>query len=177
MAGKKILMLSNEFGTEQDELVVPYEQLKAKGHDVTLATPDAAEVQTLVGDQDPGKKVAADTALASVTGEYDVIVLPGGTINADNARIDEKITSLVSEQAKAGRTIAAICHAPWILINAGIAESKTLTSYESIQLDLQNAGATWKDVEVFVCTANGYKLITSRNPGDLDAFVKAIDEA
>ena len=84
---------------------------------------------------------------------------------------------IVTEQAEAGRTIAAICHAPWILAETGLAEGKTLTGYQSIRTDLKNAGATVVDEEVKVCQAKGWTLITSRTPDDLDAFVKAIDEA
>lgn len=177
MPGKNILILSTEFGTERAELETPLTELKAKGHTVTLATPDGGAVTTVEGDKDHSKVIPADTKVGDVTGDFDVVVLPGGTVNADTARMDESITALVKKQADAGRTVAAICHAPWILINAGVAKGKTLTSYASVQTDLENAGATWKDEQVFVCPANGWTLITSRNPGDLDAFVKAIDEA
>ncbi|SDB83663.1 protease I [Raineyella antarctica] len=176
MPKKNILILSTEYGTERDELVVPLEKLKELGHDVTLATPSGDPVQTLKHDKDPADKVPADTTVAEATGTYDVIVLPGGALNADHGRTDEGIRRLVKAQAGAGRSIAAICHAGWILVEDGLTKGKDLTSYPSIRTDLENAGATWQDQALVKDDANGWTLVTSRNPGDLDVFVKAIDE-
>lgn len=176
MATKKILILSTEYGTERDELVVPLEKLKELGHEVTLATPSGNPVQTLKHDKDPADKVAADVKVGDVTGTYDVVVLPGGALNADHGRMDPGILQLVKAQAEEGRPIAAICHAPWILAETGLTKGKTLTSYKSIRTDLENAGATWQDHALVTDASNGWTLVTSRNPGDLDVFVKAIDE-
>jgi len=99
--------------------------------------------------------------------------VPGGTINSDTIRLDEDAQSIVKQANEADKVLAVICHGPWLLINAGLAEGRRLTSYESVALDLKNAGATWVDEEVVV---DG-NLITSRNPGDLPAFVEAISEA
>lgn len=176
MAKKKILILSTEYGTERDELVVPLEKLKELGHDVTVATPSGEAVQTLKHDKDPADKVSADIKVADATDTYDVIVLPGGALNADHGRTDQGILGLVKGQAEAGRPIAAICHAPWILAETGLTKGKTMTSYPSIHTDLQNAGATWQDQALVQDDSNGWTLVTSRNPGDLDVFVKAIDQ-
>lgn len=175
---KKILVVSTDFGTERDELVVPVEKLRELGHEVTVATPTGKPVQTVVGDKDWDLEFPVDGDLATyLNTEFDVVVLPGGTVNSDNTRQDTDIRSLLKTQAGAGRTIAAICHAPWALIDAGLAPTKNLTSYTSIRIDLENAGATWHDVPVQVCDTGGWKLITSRNPGDLDPFVEAIEQA
>lgn len=174
---KKILVVSTDFGTEQDEIVVPVEKLRELGHDVTVATPSGEDVQTFVDDKEKGKVFPTDKKLSEVEGDFDVVVLPGGTLNADAGRIDSEIQKVVTAQAEAGRTIAAICHAPWILVETGLAKGKTLTGFESIRTDLANAGATVVDQEVKVCPANGWTAITSRTPDDLDAFVQAIDEA
>lgn len=174
---KKILVVSTDFGTEQDEIVVPVQKLRELGHEVTVATPSGKDVQTFVGDKDRGAVFPTDQKLSDVDGEFDVVVLPGGTLNADAARIDAEVKRVVTAQAQAGGTIAAICHAPWVLVETGLAQGKTLTGYESIRTDLANAGATVVDQEVKVCGANGWTAITSRTPDDLDAFVAAIDEA
>ena len=92
-------------------------------------------------------------------------------------RINTDIQAILKAQAAGGRAIAAICHAPWVLIDAALAPKKNLTSYTSIKIDLENAGAQWSDVPVKVCNAGDWKLITSRNPGDLEEFVAAIDQA
>lgn len=176
MAKKKILILSTEYGTERDELVVPLEKLKELGHDVTLATPSGDPVQTLKHDRDPADKVPADLRVGDATGTYDVVVLPGGALNADHGRMDQGILQLVKGQAEAGRPIAAICHAPWILAETGLTKGKTMTSYKSIRTDLENAGAAWQDQALVKDDSNGWTLVTSRNPRDLDVFVRAIDE-
>ena len=174
---KKIIVVSTDFGTEQPEIVVPVTKLRELGHEVTVATPSGKDVQTMVDDKDKGEVFPTDMKLSEAQGPYDVVVLPGGTLNADAGRLEAEIQQIVTEQAEAGRTIAAICHAPWILAETGLAEGKTLTGYQSIRTDLKNAGATVVDEEVKVCQAKGWTLITSRTPDDLDAFVKAIDEA
>ena len=103
----------------------------------------------------------------------DAVVVPGGTINSDTIRLDEDAQSIVKQANEADKVLAVICHGPWLLVNAGLVEGRRMTSYESVALDLKNAGANWVDEEVVV---DG-NLITSRNPGDLPAFVEAISEA
>lgn len=110
--------------------------------------------------------------------DFDALVIPGGTVNADTLRQDPEAQRLVNEFVDAGKTVAAICHGPWLLIDAGVIPGKTLTSYTSVRTDLLNAQAAgWVDNEVKECTANGWKLITSRTPDDLPAFNQAIANA
>jgi protease I len=114
---------------------------------------------------------------SSITG-FNTLVIPGGTVNADTLRQDAAALRLIKEFADAGKTIAAICHGPWALIDAGVIKGKTLTSYKSVRIDLENAGAAgWVDEPVKQCQANGWTLITSRTPDDLPAFNDAIAKA
>lgn len=175
MAEKKILILSTEFGTERDELIQPLEKLKSLGHQVTLATPTGEKVQTMSGDKELADVVPADAKASDVSGEFDVIVLPGGTLNADAARMDADIQRLVTQQVEASRPVAAICHAPWVLVETGVIKGKKATSYESVRTDMKNAGANVVDEPVAICEANGWTLITSRTPDDLPQFIEAID--
>ncbi len=119
-----------------------------------------------------GHPIAHASERASA-GDYDALVLPGGTLNADALRTDEHAVALVQAFFDADKPVAAICHAPWILAEAGVARDRRLTSYTSTRVDLENAGARWVDEEVVI---DG-NLITSRNPGDLDAFNAAIRSA
>ncbi|WP_084039055.1 type 1 glutamine amidotransferase domain-containing protein [Demequina sp. NBRC 110053] len=172
------LIITTNYGVEQDELKKPLEGLREAGVPVTLAAVEVAPIESLVGDKDPGETFEPDALLADVElGDYDVLVIPGGTINADNLRTDKSAVSLVQQFAKAGRTVAAICHGPWLIAEADIAGGKTLTSYPSLATDLRNAGATWVDEELKRCEEEGFTLISSRNPDDLDAFVPAVVEA
>lgn len=177
LAGKKILALVTNRGVEQDELKVPADRLRGAGAQVTVAAPESEDVQTLVGDWDLGEKIPVDTTLAEVTeADFDLLLIPGGTLNADNLRLDADAQRIVTAFTTSGRPVASICHGPWLLVETGLLKGKTLTSYLSIKTDVENSGGTWKDQEVFRCTAEGYTLITSRNPGDLDPFIGAIQD-
>ena len=175
LSEKNILLITSNRGTEQDELKVPAQRLAEAGANVVIAAPETGEVQTLVGDWDLGETWPAARRLDEVSAAgYDLLLVPGGTLNADALRLDEQALALARAFADAAKPIAAICHAPWLLVEAGLLNGKTLTSYASVKTDVVNAGGSWRDVEVFRCPANGWPLITSRNPGDLDAFVQAI---
>ncbi len=131
-------------------------------------------IQAVEGDTSPTQKVDVDGTFGDLdVSTVDAVVVPGGTINSDHIRLDEDAQSIVKQANEAGKVLAVICHGPWLLIDAGLAEGRRLTSYQSVALDLKNAGANWVDEEVVV---DG-NLITSRNPGDLPAFVEAISEA
>lgn len=175
LSGKKVLAIVSNRGVEQDELKDPVNMLRQSGAEVVIAAPETGKVQTLTGDWDLGEIFEAGQALASVNeAEFDLLLIPGGTLNADNLRLDADANRIVKSFASSGRSVASICHGPWLLVEAGLVQGKTLTSYNSIKTDVINAGGSWKDVSVFRCPANGFALITSRNPGDLVAFNEAI---
>lgn len=172
--GKKILVITTNYGVEQDEIVVPTEQLRERGASVTVAAKETGTIQTLVGDKDPGQTLEPDTTIAGVDAkDFDALVIPGGTINADTLRQESRAATLVQAFAEASKPVAAICHGPWTLVEAGVLSGKTVTSFPSLQTDLRNAGAEWVDQEVQV--DGGF--ITSRTPDDLTAFVDAIESA
>ncbi|WP_447843911.1 DJ-1/PfpI/YhbO family deglycase/protease [Pseudomonas aeruginosa] len=178
LQGKNVPVITANTGIERDELLEPLKTLKQQGATVTHATIEGGEAQTWVHDSEKDLIVNSDARLQGLRAEdYDLLLVPGGTVNADTLRQDSEARRLVREFSDAGKTVAAICHGPWLLIDAGVARGKTLTSYSSVRIDLTNAGADWVDTRVKVCPANGWTLITSRNPGDLQAFNEAIGEA
>lgn len=177
LGGRSVLALVTNYGVEQDELVVPVQHLRDRGATVEIAAQQRDDVVTLVGDKDPGRHVTPDTTIDAVDASgYDLLLLPGGSINADTLRLDAQAVAITKAFAEAGKPIAAICHAPWTLIEAGAVEGKRLTSYASLQTDLRNAGGDWANEAVVVDDTRGFALITSRDPGDLDAFTGAIDQ-
>ncbi|MFD3535661.1 type 1 glutamine amidotransferase domain-containing protein [Streptomyces sp. NPDC058664] len=176
--GKKVLVLTTNYGTEQDEIEKPMAALREAGVGVTLAAQKDEPVQTLVSDRRPGSVLQPDTTLETATADgFDAVVVPGGTLNADRLRTDSEARRLVSAFAEAGKPVAAICHGPWLLVDSGLARDRELTSYPSLRPDLENAGGAWRDKEVVVDTSGSHLLITSRKPDDLDAFSAAIVEA
>ena len=167
----KILLISTH-GFEQSELEFPRDQLRAKGAKLHVATPDGNPIKGWEG-SDWGREAEADAKISDVSVEdYDALVIPGGQINPDLLRVDEDVLELVRAFHDQGKTIAAVCHAPWVLIEAGILKGRDATSYHSIKTDVINAGANWKDEAVVVDQA----IITSRQPDDLKAFVSKIVE-
>nr|WP_315420663.1 type 1 glutamine amidotransferase domain-containing protein [uncultured Pseudomonas sp.] len=177
--GKHILIITSNTGIERDELVKPLEALRGFGATVTHASSKGGTTQTFVGDTEKDRTVESDVQLSDVvSSEFDALVIPGGTVNADTLRQDAAALRVINDFVKAGKTVAAICHGPWALIDAGVIKGKTLTSYKSVRIDLENAGAAgWVDAEVKECKANGWTLITSRTPDDLPAFNQAIAKA
>ncbi|WP_201554137.1 type 1 glutamine amidotransferase domain-containing protein [Psychrobacter sp. 72-O-c] len=166
-------LLHNNF--EQVEYEDVNNQLKDKGYKTILITTNKnKEVQAMNQDVDKGDTFTADIfAKDAQIDDYDALVVPGGTVNADTIRGNEEAHNIVKAVNNAKKPLALICHAPWILINTGIAKGKTLTAYQSLQTDLENAGAKFVDKTVQV---DG-NLITSRNPDDIKNFVEAIDKA
>ena len=166
-------LLHNNF--EQAEYEEVNNKLKGKGYKTLLITTNKdKEVQAMQQDVDKGDTFTADIfATEANVEDYDALVLPGGTVNADTIRGNEEAHRIINAINDAGKPLAAICHAPWVLINTGIAKGKTLTSYQSLQTDLENAGANYVDKTVQV---DG-NLITSRNPDDIGNFADAINEA
>ncbi|KIT16653.1 type 1 glutamine amidotransferase domain-containing protein [Jannaschia aquimarina] len=168
----KVLILATD-GFEQSELIKPLEDLRAKGATVQVASPESGHVKGWSGD-DWGDSVPVDLALSDADeGAYHALVLPGGQINPDLLRVNEEAIALIRAFAEAGKPIAAICHAPWLLIEAGLVSGRRVTGYPSIRTDLKNAGAQVEDSSV----VRDGGLITSRNPDDLGDFVSALVEA
>jgi protease I len=170
--GKRILILATT-GFEQSELEVPRDKLKSAGATVDIVSPEQGEIKGW-DKKDWGRPVKVDKALGSVKADdYDAIVLPGGQINPDLLRVNKDALALIKSFYDAGKTVAAVCHAPWLLVETGIAKGRKMTSYHSMKTDVMNAGAKWEDAPVV--TDNG--VVTSRNPGDLEAFsAKIIEE-
>src|ERR1700760_572916 len=171
LSGKKIVILATN-GFEQSELEVPREKLKAAGATVDVVSLASGEIKGW-DKKDWGRPVKVDKTLDQAkASDYDAIVLPGGQINPDLLRVEPKALEFIKEIFDAKKVVAAVCHAPWLLVETGIAKGRKMTSYKSIKTDVANAGAKWEDSEVVVDQG----VITSRNPGDLKAFCGKIIE-
>lgn len=171
-----VLVVTSQTGVERDELLMPLMRLHDAGLHVTHAAPRADAVQTFVHDTRPDATVEPDTDLASVSvDDFDALVVPGGTVNADKLRATARAVDLARAFADNGKIIAAICHGPWLLVEADLVRGKTVTSYPSLQTDIRNAGGQWCD-EPVMRARDGWTLITSRSPRDLDTFCTAITD-
>jgi protease I len=172
LRGKRIAILATD-GFEQAELLEPKKALEQAGAATEVIAPRSGEIKGWKM-KDWGEKVKVDKTLDQAQPqEYDALVLPGGVMNPDHLRMDPKAVSFVKEFVGTGRTVAAICHGPWTLVEAGVVSGRTLTSWPSLRTDLKNAGANWVDKEV---VTDG-QFISSRKPDDLPAFNQAIIEA
>jgi protease I len=170
LQGKKIAILAAD-GVEKVELEQPREALQQAGAEVELLSLKTGEIQARNHDLDPAGEFTVDRAVSDASvEEFDGLVLPGGTVNPDKLRLDDSAVSFVRDFVNSGKLVAAICHGPWTLVEAGVTPGRTLTSYPSIRTDLRNAGAHVVDEEVVV---DG-NLITSRSPSDLEAFCSAV---
>lgn len=171
----RILIMATD-GFEESELTVPQEKLSDAGATVEVAAPKSRMKSGKIYGWDKtdwGKTVSVDKDIEDVNpADYDALVLPGGQINPDKLRVEPKALEIIRAFYSSGKTVAAICHAPWLLIEAGVIKDKACTSYHSIKTDVINAGGQWRDETV----VTDHGLITSRNPGDLDAFVSKIIE-
>lgn len=166
-----LIMASDRF--EESELFVPRERLLAADVRVSLAALSMAPILGTVIDE-PGRSIAPDLAIGEVdVRDYDALLLPGGVVNPDRLRMEPRAVAIVREFDRAAKPIAAICHGPWLLVEAGIVRGRRATSWPSIRTDLANAGATVLDLPVVV---DG-NLITSRQPADVEAFSAALIEA
>lgn len=167
----KIVILATD-GFEKSELMVPLQELKKKEATVHVASIKDGQIKSW-DKTNWGESVPVDMKVDAVRIEdYDALVLPGGQINPDLLRVDEGAMRLVRDFVRSGKPVAAICHAPWLLVEADALKGRRATSYPSIKTDVKNAGAEWVDEEVVVDQG----IITSRSPKDLDAFVGKIVE-
>lgn len=165
-----MILIVSDNGFEQSELEVPRDSLRDQGATVHIATPDGAAVRGWQG-KDWGQSVEADLSLTDAdVADYDALVLPGGQMNPDLLRVNATAITLIKAFHAAGKPIAAVCHAPWLLIEAGLIDGVRATSYASIRTDMINAGADFVDESA----VTDHGLITSRSPDDLDDFVAAI---
>ncbi|WP_353641008.1 type 1 glutamine amidotransferase domain-containing protein [Mesorhizobium sp. WSM2239] len=171
ISGKRVAILATH-GFEQSELEVPLQKLKEAGAQVHVVSLEAGEIKGWAK-KDWGRPVPVDKTLDSVSPQdYDAVVLPGGQINPDLLRVERKAIDFIKGVWRNNKVVGAICHAPWLLIEADIVKGRRVTSYHSIKTDVINAGGRWEDSEVV--TDQG--LVTSRNPGDLDAFSRKLIE-
>jgi protease I len=167
----RILILATH-GFERSELEVPLSKLRGAGAHVEVASPQQGEIRSW-DERDWGPSTKVDKAASDIRADdYDALVLPGGQINPDLLRVDEDAMTVVRDFINGGKVVAAICHGPWLLVEADVLDGVRATSYHSIRTDLENAGAEWVDEEV-VCEKG---IITSRSPDDLEAFVGKIIE-
>ena len=171
----KVLILATD-GFEQSELMVPLQKLRDAGARVDVTAPQKTlEVGRIRGwkSADWGEHVPVDRELADARCEdYDALVLPGGVMNPDKLRMEKAAVQLVRDFVQSGKPVAAICHGPWLLVEAEAVAGRTVTSWPSLVTDILNAGGTWEDRDVVVDQG----IITSRKPDDLDAFVTKIIE-
>ena len=173
LSGKTVAIIATDY-FEEAELVQPRDALRDAGAEVRIYSTDTDQLQAVEGDTKPTGKVDVDGTFDDLdVGSVDAVVVPGGTVNADRLRVIERAQDIARQAMEDGKPLAVICHGPWLLVSAGLARGKRLTSYPSLADDNRNAGGTWIDEEVVV---DG-NLITSRNPGDLPAFVKALEDA
>ncbi len=167
--GRKIAVLATD-GVEQVELTEPVKALRAAGADVQVVSPQDGSIQGM-NHHDVGDRIGVDVTLAQASaGDYDALLLPGGVANPDTLRTIPEAVEFVRGFVDANKPIAAICHGPWTLIEAGAVEGKQMTSWPSLKTDLTNAGASWTDAPV----VRDDLLVTSRKPADLPQFNEAI---
>ena len=167
LQGLRVAILATD-GFEVAELVKPRKALEEAGARTTVLAPKSGAVQGF-NHFEKGEKVSADTDISSSkAADFDAALLPGGALNADALRVDKNAQKFVQEMDAAGKPIAMICHAPWLLISAGLTRGRKMTSYHTIQDDLRNSGAEWEDAEVI----RERNWVSSRQPDDIPAFNK-----
>src|SRR5687768_9601226 len=165
LEGRSVLFIATD-GVEQVELTQPWEALEKAGAKLTLASPKAGRIQAVKG-MEKGDTFRVDRSLADVAvANFDALVIPGGVANPDKLRMETKAVTLVRDFIEADKPVAAICHGPWLLVEADAVRGRTLTSWPSLQTDIRNAGGLWVDRAV----ETDQRLVTSRKPEDLPAF-------
>jgi protease I len=176
LQGRRIAFLIANEGAEQVELTEPWRAVKDAGGTPELLAPESGKAQAF-NHLDKADTFGVDSAIGDADpGGYDGLVLPGGVANPDQLRTVPAAVDFVRSMFEAGKPVAVICHGPWTLVEADLVRGRTLTSWPSLQTDIRNAGGTWVDTEVQVCTSGPNVLVTSRKPDDLPAFCKQLVE-
>lgn len=170
--GKRIAILATD-GVEQVELTEPRDAVTAEGARTEIVSLSGGEIQAMNSDINPADKFAVDITIDHARADdYDALIMPGGTVNGDRLRMDEGARTFVQEIFRAGKPVGVICHGPWTLVEAGLVQGRTLTSFPSLRTDIRNAGGNVVDEEV----VTDHGLVSSRGPDDLPAFCAKIVE-
>lgn len=174
LSGRKIAILIAPRGTEDSEFSEPRKALEAEGAETVVISTQLGTAETMEGDLDSAGQHDVDAVFSQVSADdFDGLIIPGGTVGSDKLRANLDAVAFVSAFFRQSKPVAAICHGPWLIVEAGAAKGRQLTSYPSLRTDIQNAGGDWVDEEVVYDDG----LITSRSPDDLPAFTARIIEA